>query len=506
MACFGVRLGSAAATVAAYKAGKTDVIANDYGERSTPMMVCYLDTETIVGQSAKQALQRHGATTAWGMALLIGRNLADPVVQEIAKGLLCKVVKKDGELCYSFEINGKERVVSARSALIEMLKKLLEVCKSYDSSSPTKAVITSPADFGPEQKKILSQCAISAGFKVLRVISEPAACTLAYGLGQEDRLKTQYVLVYDWGKWTFSAAILQVIGGLCRTVAMVTTTAVGGHQLDSAIVDLLLSDFQRQWKADLRGNSRAVHKLRMAAEEAKHTLSSNQTATIHIDSIHEGIDYQYTLTRGRFEGICATPIRNGLGFVTAVLEKANMEKSRLTHVALAGGSCRVPRLQQLVTEEFPSCEVLCSVPSDEVVAIGGAIEAGLLQQRGGTMKEEGTQHIPCCSQDLWLTCPDANTSNSSPILLLTRHTPLPCSRDALIRNLKPLNSSQDTLSIELHEGTEAEPIAKILVPAAEEMELLVSIEWLRDDKVTLSAKQPLTNWTTQLSLHCSAPV
>jgi len=423
-ASVGVHLGCTSASLALHKDGRTEIIANDAGDRVTPALVACVGRDKSIGLPAKHGLIRNSKNTIARASKMIGLRFSDDAVQQEVKESYCKIVDKDGEPFYEVEVNEKATLFSPKEVIKMIFQKLLEIAQGNSGSEIDEAVITVPLHFSDEQRTAMREAAEDAGFNVLRVISQPAAAALAYDIGQNDRTIVRTVLVYRFGGTSLDVTVLAVSGGMYRVLATENDTTLGGIKFDELLARHLAAEFQKQWKQDVTGNARAMAKLMAGAESCKHVLSSRDTATCAIESLYDGIDLHSKVSRARFESLCLSLFQQSLTTIDRVLTKSNVTKDNVDQVILVGGSARIPRIQQLVQEYFVDKEVLQSINPDGVLAYGAAIQASLLQGRGEQSNDD-PEEVECTSKAISVMLEEADSRLCS---IIPKYTPIPLRR------------------------------------------------------------------------------
>ncbi|KAJ7383631.1 Heat shock 70 kDa protein 14 [Desmophyllum pertusum] len=333
-AAVGVHLGCTSASLAIYKDGRTEIVANDAGDRVTPALVACSGKDKSIGLPAKHGLIRNAKNTMARASKMIGLRFSDNAVQQEVHASDCKIIDKDGEPFFELELNEKPTLFSPKEVVKLIFQKLLEIARANGGSDIEEAVITVPLHFNDEQRAATREAAEDAGFDVLRVISQPAAAALAYDIGQSDRATVRTVLVYRLGGTTLDVTIVAVNGGMYRIVATENDTTLGGVKFDELLAQHLAAEFQRQWKRDVRSNARAMAKLMASAEHCKHILSSRDTATCAIESLYDGIDMNSTLSRARFESLCFSLFQQSISAINRILTKINLTKDNIDQVIL----------------------------------------------------------------------------------------------------------------------------------------------------------------------------
>ena len=371
----GIDLGTTYSCVAVFQNGNCEIIANSDGERTTPSYVGFTDTENLCGQSAKSQAAMNTENTIYDAKRLIGRKFSDPTVQADLKHYTFKVVPDADDKPMIKLSDGKTYYPEQISAMV--LAEMKKTAESYLGHKVTKAVITVPAYFNDSQRASTKDAARICGLEVLRIINEPTAAALAYGLDKKcDEEKN--VLIFDLGGGTFDVSLLTLDDGLFEVKATAGDTHLGGEDFDSRMVTHLINEFKRKEKVDISNNHRAMRRLRTACEKAKRTLSASSSANIEIDALYEGKDFYTSITRARFEELCADLFRGCLDPVEKVLRDAKMDKSSVHEVVLVGGSTRIPKIQKMLSDFFNGKELCKSINQDEAVAYGAAVQAAIL--------------------------------------------------------------------------------------------------------------------------------
>ncbi|XP_068710647.1 heat shock 70 kDa protein 14-B-like [Montipora foliosa] len=446
-ASVGVHLGCTSASLALCKDGRTEILANDAGDRVTPALVACYARDKSVGLPAKHGLIRNSKNTIARATNIIGLRFSDDTVQKEAQTSECKIMEKDGEPCFKVEMNEKPTLFSPKEVVSMIFKKMLEIARANGGNGISEAVITVPFHFSDEQKTAMREAAEDAGFDVLRVISQPAAAALAYEIGQNDRTIMRTVLVYRLGGTSFDVTVIAINGGMYRVVAVENDASLSGVKFDELLAQHLASEFKRQWKQDVTSNVRAMAKLKAAAETCKHVLSSRDTATCAIESLYDGIDMNSKVSRARFESLCLSLFQQSLTAIDRVLTKAKITKDEIDQVILAGGSARIPRIQQLVQEYFVDKEVLQSINPDGVLAHGAAIQASLLQGRGDELNDDQDE-VECTSKTI-----SVELENAESLLrpVIHKYTPIPTRKTY---NFTTISDNQETVCLCVYEVEE----------------------------------------------------
>jgi len=385
----GIDLGTTYSCVGIYRDDRIEIIANDQGNRTTPSFVAFTDTERLIGDSAKNQVAMNPTNTVFDAKRLIGRKFADAEVQADMKHFPFKVIEKGGKPVIQVEFKGEEKTFTPEEISSMVLTKMRETAESYLGGTVNNAVVTVPAYFNDSQRQATKDAGLIAGLNVLRIINEPTAAAIAYGLDKKAEGERN-VLIFDLGGGTFDVSLLTIEEGIFEVKSTAGDTHLGGEDFDNRLVNHFVNEFKRKHKKDLSSNARALRRLRTACERAKRTLSSSAQTSIEIDSLYEGVDFYTSITRARFEELCQDLFRSTMEPVERVLRDAKIDKSSVHEIVLVGGSTRIPRIQKLVSDFFNGKEPNKSINPDEAVAYGAAVQAAILS---GDTSSKSTSEI-----------------------------------------------------------------------------------------------------------------
>merc|ERR1712183_156648 len=374
----GIDLGTTYSCVGTFQHGKVEIIANDQGNRTTPSYVAFTDTERLIGDAAKNQVAMNPNNTIFDAKRLICRQYQDSTVQSDMKHWPFKVTNAGGKPRLQVEYKAEDKSFTPEEISAMVLTKMKETAESYLGQEVRDAVVTVPAYFNDSQRQATKDAGVIAGLNIMRIINEPTAAAIAYGLDKKKDEKESNVLIFDLGGGTFDVSILSIEGGIFEVKSTAGDTHLGGEDFDNRMVDHFVSEFKRKHKKDLSGNKRALRGLRTACERAKRTLSASAQANIEIDSLFEGIDFYTSITRARFEELCSDLFKGTLEPVEKATRDAKMDKSSIHDIVLVGGSTRIPKVQKLLQDFFNGKGLNKSINPDEAVAYGAAVQAAIL--------------------------------------------------------------------------------------------------------------------------------
>jgi L1 cell adhesion molecule like protein len=381
----GIDLGTTYSCVAVWQNDRVEIIASDSGNRTVPSMVTFTDTERLIGDASKSAAATYPTSTVFDAKRMIGRDFNDPVLQADMKHFPYSVIN-DGKgrpkILVETKDGQKQFYPEEISAMV--LQKMKAVAEAYLGHTVRDAVVTVPAYFNDAQRQATKDAGTIAGLNVIRIINEPTAAAIAYGLDKKSK-KEQNVLIFDLGGGTFDVSLLTLDDGVFEVRATAGNAHLGGEDFDNLVVDWAVEEFRKRSGVSIKDNARALRRLRTSAEKAKRALSSSTQASIEVDSLAEGQDFNLVLTRAKFESLCDALFRRCMGPVEQVLRDSKMSKSDVHELVLVGGSSRIPRVQQLLREFFNGKELCQNINPDEAVAYGAAVQGAIL---GGVQSDK----------------------------------------------------------------------------------------------------------------------
>jgi heat shock protein 1/8 len=377
MVAIGIDLGTTYSCVGVFQNGRAEIIANDQGNRTTPSYVAFTDEERLIGDGAKNQASMNPKNTVHDAKRLLGRSYNEEHVQNDKKLWTFDVIEDNNKPKVKVQFKGDEKSFFPEEISAMVLVKMKEIAESYIGEEVKDAVITVPAYFGDSQRQATKDAGVIAGLNVLRIINEPTAAAIAYGLDNKTN-KEKIVLIFDCGGGTHDVTLLSIDDGIFEVKATAGDSHLGGEDFDNYLVEHFKKEFNRKHKKDISDNPRAIRRLRTSCEKAKRNLSSSTQASIEIDSFYDGIDFMTSITRARFEELCCDLFKKTMEPVEKVMSDGKVSKGDIDEVILVGGSTRIPKIQKMLSEFFNGKELCKSLNPDEAVAIGATVQAAIL--------------------------------------------------------------------------------------------------------------------------------
>lgn len=448
MVAIGIDLGTTNSCVSIYRNNQLEIIPNEHGERITPSLVSFVNNERIIGSSAKSQLAKNYKNTIYEVKRLMGKTFEEidtsPFkynIEDLGNNQPSIIIENGGPQLDTFD--EIQTVFTPQQISAMILGHMKKIAENYIGQPVTDAVITVPAYFNDAQRQATKDAGYIAGLNVLRMINEPTAASIAYGLYDESS-KEKIILVVDSGGGTCDISLLSLENGIFQVKSITGDTNLGGADFDNVIIKYIIEQFKKDHKVDIRTSPKAYARLRIECERAKKALTSTLQTDIEVFSILNGLDLCYTLTRSKFEALSRHLFDKHIHLIKNVLEDANIET--VDEIVLVGGTTRIPRLQTLISQMFGNKELCKTINPDEAVAYGAGIQAAILYN---TEHETDEQVPDILLLDVIPLSLGIMTSGDLMSILIPRNTTIPINK---MKMFSTTHNNQTEVEISVYEG------------------------------------------------------